>query len=141
MMPGAGRVESQDGRGRVEPSQPGKRETRGKLAEVSLETTAPMGPPGVSVVVSRDDRHPRRVVEPARQGRPRRPEFVRQGRRRQVAGDQDVIGLEPADMLHQPGDSAQVEPLRPTRQQGRHPHHPLAHQPERVERVLPEMDV
>ena len=65
-----------------------------EFAEVLLEPAVPMGADGVPVVIPGNDRRLFRVLQPGPQLPQRSAELGRQRGRRQVASDQDVIGVE-----------------------------------------------
>ena len=92
-------------------------------------------------MVAGDDRHPFESIEQVGQGGRARAELLRQGGRRQVARDQDVVRLQPLDPAHDLVQPLQPELAGPPRQELDHPDGALVEQPQRVERVAPDVDV
>ena len=80
-------------------AEPGIGARRREVAEPFLELAMAHRAGRVAVVVARDDRDPRRVDQQLGQRLARVAELVGQRRRRQVAGDQDVVGRQAAHPL------------------------------------------
>ena len=140
--PRAGRVEPQDRRIGVEPPQPGICRAGVRIPRSNAQTAGSDEPTGVSVVVAGDDRHPGGVVQPVRQSAAC---AARNSAGRAVVVRSPVIrmwsALSCSTRLHQIGTSRQPEPASPDRQAGDAIPASRCSAAERVERVLPEMDV
>ena len=76
-----------------------------------------MGADGVSIVIARDDRDPSGIGQQRLEGVPRGAELDRQGRGRQVAGDEDVVGLERGDALDDLAEPLEAELAGPPDQE------------------------
>src|SRR5271157_1603582 len=100
-----------------------------------------MGADGVPVVIPGNDRRFLRVLQPGPQPPQRSTELGRQRGRRQVARDQDVLGVEREHPLDDFLDPFEPKLPRPAHYERRHSQQTLAEELQRIEGIPPEMDV
>lgn len=135
------RIESENARLRIKTTNPRKNLAGHERTKCAFERSPANRRARVPIVIARNHRHSFRVAQQRSECIECIVKFGSERRRRQIASNENVIGVETQNALDHVVQPFQPKPARTSCQQARDADRTLVQKPNRIEAIAPEMNV